>query len=123
MGESEKTKRLDDLTASIIQLINSMQEVTDGLYRHTYDIDTELPQINKAVLQSAEKTVKNIKGELLVSEEVVSYVESREADINVLFEYVEEKEKEKEVLKNMALGKSKYFKMLHTGMQKWPTDK
>ncbi|EIJ88988.1 hypothetical protein NEPAR06_0427 [Nematocida parisii] len=118
MNESEKVKRVDDLNRLLIQLINNMREVSDGLYRHTYDIDTELPQINKTVISTIEKTVNSLKEDLFVSEEVVSYLETKDGDANVLLEYLDDKEHEIMKLKNKAQGKSKYFKMLYNGIMK-----
>ncbi|KAI5191980.1 hypothetical protein NEMIN01_1764 [Nematocida minor] len=118
MPEDERRKRADDLSNSIIQLINQMRDVADGLYRHSYDIETEIPQINKAVISSIEKTVNTIKGELLVSDELVKYTQNKDSDVNVLLEYIKEKEEEMSELTNKAKGKSKYFKMFYNGIIK-----
>lgn len=118
MNEEEKAKRTDDLSNSIIHLINHMREVADGLYRHSYDMDMPISQINKPVINSIEKTVKGIKGDIQVSEEVVGYMQDRDPDISLLKEYIEAKENEKIKLKNKAKGKSKYFKMFYNGIIK-----
>ncbi|KAI5162911.1 hypothetical protein NEAUS03_2141 [Nematocida ausubeli] len=123
MNEGERVKRVDDLTKLLIQLINNMREVSDGLYRHTYDIDTELPQINKTVISNIEKIVNSLKEDLFVSEEVVSYLENKDSDAGMLLEYIEEKEQEMTDLKNKANGKSKYFRMLYNGIVKSPDAK
>ncbi|KFG26195.1 uncharacterized protein NESG_01311 [Nematocida ausubeli] len=123
MNEGERVKRVDDLTKLLIQLINNMREVSDGLYRHTYDIDTELPQINKTVISNIEKIVNSLKEDLFVSEEIVSYLENKDSDAGMLLEYIEEKEQEMTDLKNKANGKSKYFKMLYNGIVKSPDAK
>ncbi|EHY66132.1 hypothetical protein NERG_00828 [Nematocida ausubeli] len=100
-----------------------MREVSDGLYRHTYDIDTELPQINKTVISNIEKIVNSLKEDLFVSEEIVSYLENKDSDAGMLLEYIEEKEQEMTDLKNKANGKSKYFRMLYNGIVKSPDAK
>ncbi|KAI5137250.1 hypothetical protein NEAUS04_1995 [Nematocida ausubeli] len=123
MNEGERVKRVDDLTKLLIQLINNMREVSDGLYRHTYDIDTELPQINKTVISNIEKIVNSLKEDLFVSEEIVSYLENKDSDAGMLLEYIEEKEQEMTDLKNKANGKSKYFRMLYNGIVKSPDAK
>lgn len=118
MSAEENKKKIDSLSNSIVHLINHMRDVADGLYRHTYDIDMPIPQINKSVINIIEKTVNGLKGDIEVSEEVVSYMQDRDADIFLLKEYIEEKEEEMKDLKNRARGKSKYFKMFYNGITK-----
>lgn len=122
MNESERIRRVNEISSAVVHLINNMRDISDGLYRHTYDIDTELSHINKGVIQSIEKTVNSIGADLLVSEEVVSYLENKDAETTALLEYIEEKEKELVNLKNKAMGKSKYFKMFYNGIQKGSSD-
>ncbi|KAI5187197.1 hypothetical protein NEHOM01_2002 [Nematocida homosporus] len=118
MDSRERERKCDELSNGIIALINQMQSVSDGLYKHTYDLDTPLPQINKGVLKAVEKVLHWTEDELLVSEKAYKYIEGREPEVNAILEYIESEEQKGKELKERALGKSKYFRMLYQGLQR-----
>jgi len=116
----KETKTQEEILSSIINLVNQMRTASDSLFKHTYDIDAPLPPLNKGVLAAIEKLLSNSKNEVKVSEELSNYVNSNEASVEALLEYLKSKETSKKDLKLRSKGKSKYFKMVLDGIKRAP---
>ncbi|KAI5190359.1 hypothetical protein NECID01_0951 [Nematocida sp. AWRm77] len=115
--EAEKERRLEELELGIVGLINQMRTVSDGLYKHTYDVDTPLSLINKGVIASVEKVLDQTREEFLVSERLSKFVEEKDPGTGLVLEYLAEEEQRKQELKTLAKNKSKYFSTFQKSMQ------
>ncbi|KAI5180604.1 hypothetical protein NEOKW01_0888 [Nematocida sp. AWRm80] len=112
-----KSKREDKIIDSLVELINHLKNISEGLYKHTYDIDTSLIQINQPVISALEKVIECNMDDLYVSQEFIKYIQDNDPDLNSVNEYIKLQEERRKDLLDQAKGKSKYFKMFSKGIQ------
>ncbi|OAG29303.1 hypothetical protein NEDG_01376 [Nematocida displodere] len=122
MGGREREKRYDELFSGLLGVINQMRGISDGLYKHIYDLDTPLPQINKGLVHSIEKVLQATEKEYLVSEKVARFVNESTPDVSRIVEYLAGEEKRKKELKCVSKGKARYFSMFYQGVQRATDD-
>lgn len=99
------------LLNGVVGLVNQMRSVSDGLYKHTYDLDTPLAAINQGVVASIDQLLQQAQGELPVSARLARFVEEKEASTSLVLEYVTAEEQRKQDLESLARGKSRYFEL------------
>lgn len=111
--EEEQAERL---TAQTIALINKVHSTADALYRHQYDPETGLSEINAGVLKEVRElnsVNEHTKG-IQVLKKVVDFLEGPSGPGTGLVDYVANEEKEIAKLRSVSKGKARCMKDFHT---------
>lgn len=116
MQKEKEEKRCTELEGALVSLINHMQNVSESLYRHAFDLEMPLAVINKEVVQSIERVLKCSENEIISSEQAWEYLLNKDPSLDSLMDYIEEKDSECRRDKDAARGKRKYYSMLYQGI-------
>lgn len=118
MQRSERERRSTTAIERLIVLINQMREVSNGLYKHSYDLETPLIEINSEVVKGIENILSLPQAPIPVSEKAYSFSCAADPSVSWVLEYLKSEEERRRLNAEMAKAKSKDFRMLHEGFQR-----
>ncbi|KAI5172506.1 hypothetical protein NEFER03_1581 [Nematocida sp. LUAm3] len=118
MQRSERERRCSMAIERLIVLINQMREVSNGLYKHTYELEAPLIKINSEVIKGIESILSLPQEPILVSEKAYSFSATADPSISWVVDYLKVEEQRKALNIEMADAKRKDFRMLYEGFQR-----